>query len=272
MTSPDIGGRSQYESVWFNPPPNWPVEPGFVPHARWKPDPSWPPAPTGWSFWVGDEEEPTWGGGPPEERDEPPVATEFPAQAGNGKPILIAGAAALAAAGVTAVVLSVTGVLSSKEGPPNVAIPDRVDIQYDSGPTGLPSQPAADPETASLTQLRQIADRDRPYVADRLADVWVPQLSSKRPGIVDEGKVWDNVLTLQEHLRLRDRYGAKLLWSGEWSTFDAPNFWVTVAPVTFSNADGALRWCTREGFDALHCYAKLVSTTHPVRGSTAHNE
>ncbi len=35
----------------FNPPPNWLVEPGFVPFKGWNPDPSWGPAPEGWAFW-----------------------------------------------------------------------------------------------------------------------------------------------------------------------------------------------------------------------------
>ena len=48
-------------------------------------------------------------------------------------------------------------------------------------------------------QLRQIANGDRPFVSVRLADRWVPQLSSKRPGVVDQGIVWDNATTLQEH-------------------------------------------------------------------------
>ena len=39
----------------------------------------------------------------------------------------------------------------------------------------------------SEQQLRQIANGDRPFVSVRLADRWVPQLSSKRPGVVGPG-------------------------------------------------------------------------------------
>jgi len=120
-------------------------------------------------------------------------------------------------------------------------------------------------------QLRQIANGDHPFVSVRLADRWVPQLSSKRPGVVDQGIVWDNATTLREHLQLRERYHARLLWSGEWSTFSASNFWVTVAGSTFPTSAGALAWCTSQGFDRDHCFAKIVSTTHPVEGSTAYN-
>src|SRR5271166_5147956 len=121
-------------------------------------------------------------------------------------------------------------------------------------------------------QLRQIANGDRPFVSVRLADRWVPQLSSKRPGVVDQGIVWDNATTLREHLQLRERYHARLLWSGEWSTFSASNFWVTLAGITFPTSAGALAWCTSQGFDRDHCFAKIVSTTYPVEGSTAYNK
>lgn len=126
-------------------------------------------------------------------------------------------------------------------------------------------------EPSSSDQLRQISIEDHTIVSTQGSDRWVPQLSSKRPGVVDEGVVWDNELTLEEHLRLRRQYGAKLLWSGDWSTFDAPNFWVTIAPISFPDASGALAWCSGHGFDRDHCYAKLISTTHAVRGSTAFN-
>ncbi len=126
-------------------------------------------------------------------------------------------------------------------------------------------------EASSSAQLRQISLYDHTVVSTQGSDRWVPQLSSRRPRVVDQGVVWDNELTLEGHLRLRQEYGAKLLWSGDWSTFDAPNFWVTIAPITYPTASGALAWCSDHGFDRNHCYAKLISTTHPVAGSTAFN-
>jgi serine/threonine protein kinase len=140
------------------------------------------------------------------------------------------------------------------------------------------TQPVQAPSTVTSTpqdpvqQLRQIANGDRSFVYARLADRWVPQLSSKRPGVVDNGVVWDNTMTLQEHLQLRQRYqNARLLWSGDWSTFSGPDFWVTVVGVTFTDSAGALAWCRNQGFDRDHCAAKIISTTHPVAGSTAYN-
>jgi hypothetical protein len=151
-----------------------------------------------------------------------------------------------------------------------------------AGPTGAnsasstaagPAPPATgDPESASFDALRAIANADRPFVTSQLADRWVAQLSSKKPGIVDDGVTWDNAATLREHLQLRLQYPeVRLLWSGDWSTFSEPDFWVTIAGVTFSDAGGALEWCTSHNLDRDHCYAKLVSTTHPVDDSTAYN-
>ncbi len=131
--------------------------------------------------------------------------------------------------------------------------------------------PASVPVDAALAQLHQIAADDRHLVRSQAEDLWVPQLSSKRPGVVDEGLVWNNALTLQEHLRLRRQYDAKLLWSGDWSVFNGSDWWVTIAPITFATSDGALQWCRSEGFDRNHCFAKLVSTTHGTSGSTALN-
>jgi hypothetical protein len=138
----------------------------------------------------------------------------------------------------------------------------------------LPSFPAPPPdsESASGSQLRAIAASDQPIVLAGLAERWVPQLSSKRPGLVAEGHTWTNAMTLDEHLRLRQAYpGVRLLWSGDWSTFSESDFWVTIVGTGFLTADGALAWCTSSGFDRDHCYAKLISTTHPIKGSTAYN-
>lgn len=207
-------------------------------------------------------------------------------------PMVLIGIAAAVLLGAVGMVI---GLLMSKNGgdnpapaaaPPPVTVSVPTVIQTVAPPEPAPTKtvtktqaplpmpaPSArvDPELAALAQLRQYADNDRPFVKAQMADLWIPQISSKRPGVVDDGVVWDNVRTLQEFLGNRQRYNAKLLWSGDWSTFDAPNYWVTVVPATFSSSAGALRWCTTEGFDSWHCLAKLVSTTHPVAGSTALN-
>jgi hypothetical protein len=134
-----------------------------------------------------------------------------------------------------------------------------------------PPAPVPSTESAGGSQLRAIAATDQPFVLSVLADRWVPQLSSKRVGLVAEGHTWTEPLILNDHQQLRQSYsGVRLLWSADWSTFSGSDFWVTVAGTGFETADQALAWCTSNGFDRNHCFAKLISTTHPVEGSTAY--
>jgi hypothetical protein len=140
-------------------------------------------------------------------------------------------------------------------------------------PSASPSAPTTPSGIDPASQLSATADSDRSWVAAQLGGKWAPQLSSKRPGLVAEGITWTNAAILAEYQQLRQRYpGARLLRSGDWSTFSASDFWVTVAGVSFSDSAGALAWCIGQGFDRDHCFAKLISTTHPVEGSTAYNK
>jgi hypothetical protein len=76
--------------------------------------------------------------------------------------------------------------------------------------------------------------------------------------------------SMSEHLKFRaDFSNVRLMWSSEWHTFE-PDWWVTATGVTYPTGQDALGWCREHGFDALHCYAKLVSNTLPVEGSTEH--
>ncbi|PPJ36380.1 hypothetical protein C5E45_20220 [Nocardia nova] len=143
-----------------------------------------------------------------------------------------------------------------------------------SGAPSTPTRPATpaslDPEIAAVDALRAQADADRPSVQKDLADRWVPQLSSKREGLVApdvDGHVvtWSATEILQQHLRLRLQYPeVRLVWSDEWRTYDQPGWWVTIAGVTFPDPDGANGWCDGHSIAVNECFAKLVSNT---RGS-----
>ncbi|REO53739.1 hypothetical protein DSI90_06125, partial [Mycobacterium tuberculosis] len=77
--------------------------------------------------------------------------------------------------------------------------------------------------------LVELRDSDFPYVRVGIANRWVPQVSSKRVGLVAAGKTWTSADILRDHLALRQRFGgARLVWSGHWTTFSGPDFWVTV--------------------------------------------
>jgi len=144
----------------------------------------------------------------------------------------------------------------------------------DQSSTPTPTPPA-NPEADALQQLQQYAAGDRSLVLAQLSDRWIPQLSSKHstePWTFDseDGTEYRNEQTLQEHLRLRQQYGAKLLWSGDWTTYDHPDYWVTVVPETFSDPSGVLSWCTSNGRDPDHCTAQMVSTTLGPNGTHEH--
>jgi serine/threonine-protein kinase len=108
------------------------------------------------------------------------------------------------------------------------------------------------PVSSSLQRLVNQAALDT-HTGLNAGSMWVPQLSSKRPGTIDDGIVWDHDDIWQEHLVLRQRYGAILLWSADWN-FDADDLWVTVATTGFPTADGARQWCRTHGRDTWHCF------------------
>lgn len=124
-------------------------------------------------------------------------------------------------------------------------------------------------DSVSARALVSISEFDRTTVASTLADRWIPQISSKRVGLVAESRTWSNSDILQEHLQLRLRYpSAKLIWSGSWNTFSSPDFWVTAVGQTYPTGDAANTWCAANRLDRDHCYAKLVSSVRTVEGST----
>lgn len=133
-----------------------------------------------------------------------------------------------------------------------------------------PAEPAhGSPDAAALAGLRDLAMADHSAVETNLAERWVPQISSKRPGLVAEGITWTPTDILREHLSLRQRYDSvRLVWAGDWSTFSAPDWWVTVVGDPSSDAGSSLQWCNRNGLDADHCYAKIISNTRGAEGTT----
>lgn len=126
----------------------------------------------------------------------------------------------------------------------------------------------------ALAALRAQIDVDRPFVQSELANRWVAQLSSKQPGLVApdvDGRVvtWTPCEILQQHLRMRGQYPeVRLVWSDEWRTFDLRGWWVTVAGLTFPDADAANGWCDARGIPVDECYAKVISNTDDSRGTT----
>lgn len=151
-----------------------------------------------------------------------------------------------------------------------------------SNPAAPPSRPQAatstsqvttpllsvDPQDAARDELTQQISLDRPQVQGELAEKWVPQLSSKRPGLVVDGITYNYTDIVHDHYSLRPTYRARLVWSGDWSSFREGNFYVTVAAAPFSTPEEANAWCDRQAIDSANCFAKRLSTSSGPDGST----
>jgi len=211
-------------------------------------------------------------------RSAPPVSAP-PASAPASSNAAIWGAVAAVAAVIAVAAVVIAVVLghhnaSTTSSAPNSYTQPTNGFDQSSTPTPTLTAPV-DPEADALQQLQQLAAGDRPFVASQLADRWIPQLSSKHstePWTFDseDGTEYHSQQTLQEYQRLRQQYGAKLLWSGDWTTYDHPDYWVTVVPITFSEPSGVLDWCTTNGRDPDHCTAQMVSTTLGPNGTHEH--
>ncbi|GAA1908482.1 hypothetical protein LX12_003346 [Williamsia serinedens] len=151
--------------------------------------------------------------------------------------------------------------------------------------------PAADPSAVRLTASTQLAPAgvdtessaaaglaarvaaDRDVVAAQDEGRWVAQLSSKRAGLVADGRVWDSKSILAEFAELAARFGgARLLQSDEWSVFTSPGLLVTVTDQSFPDPAAAVGWCRSNGFDRDHCLAKMISRTAPAEGTTVYTD
>lgn len=156
------------------------------------------------------------------------------------------------------------------------AAPDRLPAPTTQSPVSVAATAAgsvapAEIEANAGDALRRQANADRSFILANLNNRWVAQLSSKRPGLVADGRTWTNQAILDEFLSFRLRFSdARLLWSDEWSVFNYTGWWVTVATVTFPGPAEANNWCAQQGLDGDHCFAKLISTTHSAEGSTVY--
>ncbi|WP_433782451.1 hypothetical protein ACQPX6_21480 [Actinomycetospora sp. CA-101289] len=128
----------------------------------------------------------------------------------------------------------------------------------------------AAPTTDPTTELHRLARSDDAAL-DAVTGAWVPQLSSKRPGLVDGGRTWDAAAILAEHEALRARYPqARLLWSGDWPVFTGGDYWVTVLASPSSSAATANGWCDRQGLGADDCFAKRLARSGGSEGTAVH--
>jgi serine/threonine protein kinase len=153
--------------------------------------------------------------------------------------------------------------------------------------TSTPATPAMTPDSSTppttsdtpappldpTQQLQAQKDQDAPAAA-RVVDQWIPQLSSKHAtepwtDDTEDNLVYDPAQILLENQQLRQKYGAILLWSGDWTTYDHSDYWVTVVPTTYPDSDSVLNWCRSVGRDTDHCSAQKISKTLGPDGTHA---
>lgn len=156
-------------------------------------------------------------------------------------------------------------VFSSPTNDVEIADPTPSTSQGQGSPTASES---GDPE-AALTALAEEGGR---AATEELDGQWVVQLSAKQDGLEANGRTWDDAAILEEFEANRARYPeAILLWSTDWSTFQLPDFWITVLSTPYDNPDDALAWCTDAGLDRDNCFAKKISSTESYEDSTRLN-
>jgi hypothetical protein len=134
-------------------------------------------------------------------------------------------------------------------------------------PPPVRTQPPAPIDDADRLAAQVAADR---ATAEGAVGSWLPQVSSKVAGLEVAGVVYDDGRILREFRAARDRFGAILVRSGDYSSFGRSGLWVTLVPQRFTDAEAANGWCDAQGFAADDCFAKRLSHTDGPQGSTRH--
>lgn len=140
-----------------------------------------------------------------------------------------------------------------------------------SAPTVLPTEaprvtaPQADPnEAAAFRELARIVDADR-GAAEGLVGVWVPQLSSKQPGLdvkQDDRGRYSVADVLSDHLGYEQRYRARgmdvVLVKSDDFNFKVRGYLVTVLDLPFPTGEAVNAWCDSQGIGVDDCFAKRL--------------
>jgi hypothetical protein len=124
-------------------------------------------------------------------------------------------------------------------------------------------------DAAAYSALVDIVASDLSYINANLLDVWQPQLSSKRPGLYYDGITWQANDIVREHMQLRQKYpNARMVWSGDWPVYRIKDWWITVSGIPMGSGEAANQWCVSQGYDADHCFAKMLSHQLGESGTT----
>ncbi len=183
-------------------------------------------------------------------------------------PLLVAGAAATAA--IAAAVVGFVVVHQSPPAPPpptpSTTAAPLPTTTSEVPTTDLPAPPPSptDPDSA----LQQEADTDSP-TADSLVGAWIPQVSSKKVGLVADGITYDDAAIWADFQQSKNAHSdAILVRSAAYTSFRLPDYWVTVIAERFATATDANSWCSQNGYGVNDCFAKRLSHTDGPPGNT----
>ncbi|GAA3438243.1 zinc ribbon domain-containing protein [Kutzneria kofuensis] len=182
-------------------------------------------------------------------------------------------------AGVAVLALATTGVI--------VFLLPRFTSQAAQPPATTSAQPAAtttstttttttttEPTTTTTPTPPTEADLAREVAADHataesLVGQWVPQISSKKLGLVVNGVQFGYPEIMADFTALKARFPqAIMLNSNDYNNFSGKDFWVTVQASTFGTADAANAWCDQQGFAEDDCYASRLTHTGGPAGNS----
>ncbi|HTI20060.1 MAG TPA: zinc ribbon domain-containing protein [Kutzneria sp.] len=132
--------------------------------------------------------------------------------------------------------------------------------------TTEPTTTTPTPLTRADLQKQAATDHD---TVETLVGQWVPQISSKKLGLVVKGVQFGYPEIMADFQSLKSRFPqAVLLNSDDYTNFSGKDFWVTVQATTFGTADEANAWCDQQGFATDDCYAsRLMHTGGPAGNS-----
>lgn len=145
-----------------------------------------------------------------------------------------------------------TGVDTS-DAPPTSGIPSS-----EPTPSSVPdasTTTAAPPDPLSVLEFTRASDA---AVVESLVGQWVPQVSAKRPGIEDDGIVYQLADIVALHQQLNAQLSAVLLFSGDYN-YQSGDLWVSIVPQGSPTPEGAVQFCIDQGIGRDDCFAKFIT-------------
>lgn len=188
---------------------------------------------------------------------------------------VVAGAAVLAVTATAVVVFVLPHFTNSAQpGLSTAAAAPPLSSPAPSRTTTVTTTTTLEPTTTTTPTPPTAADLAQQVAADHataesLVGQWVPQISSKKPGLVVGGVTFGYPEIMADFRSLKSRYPqAIMVNSNDYANFSGKDFWVTVAATSFGTADEANAWCDQQGFAEQDCYASRLTHTGGPAGNS----